>query len=332
MRRLDVASGPETTLAPVLAALPVPAGVRARRARVPLLAGVLAIGLVFLLAAANSGVPALVHVTSAVSVLAVTFTITGAVVLVTARERELAQVRGVAEAAQGALLRPPPPRVGGLQVAVRYVAAEAEARIGGDLYKVVETDFGVRVLLGDVRGKGLEAVKTAADVLGVFRDAARAEPGLDAVAARLDGALVRRGGGEEFVTAVLLTAPPAADAAVLVNCGHPPPLLCHDGAVSEVTPEGYAPPLGLLALTGGRYRPQSVPYRRGDLLLFHTDGVSEARDRRGRFHPLAERVADITEQDPEALLDKVLLDLHAWTGGGLGDDAALLTVRRTGRP
>ncbi|MDX3077118.1 PP2C family protein-serine/threonine phosphatase [Streptomyces sp. MI02-7b] len=325
---VDVVSGPETTLAPVLAALPVLAGVRARRARVPLLAGVVAIGLVFFLAAANSGVPSLVHVTSAVSVLAVTFTITGAVVLVTARERELAQVRGVAEAAQGALLRPPPPRVGGLEVAVRYVAAEAEARIGGDLYEVVETDFGVRVLLGDVRGKGLKAVQTAADVLGVFRDAARSEPGLDAVAARLDGALVRRGAGEEFVTAVLLTVPPSGHTAVLVNCGHPPPLLRHDATVTEVTPEVYAPPLGLLPLTGGHYRPQSVPYRPDDLLLLYTDGVSEARDRHDRFYPPAERVADMAEKDPDALLDRVLTDLHAWTGGGLGDDAALLALRR----
>ncbi|MFF3564879.1 PP2C family protein-serine/threonine phosphatase [Streptomyces sp. NPDC002574] len=326
---VDVVSGPETTLTPVLAALPVLAGVRARRARVPLLAGLVAIGLVFFLAAANNGVPALVHVTAAVSILAVTFTITGSVVLVTARERELARVRGVAEAAQGALLRPPPPQVGGLRVAVRYVAAEAEARIGGDLYEVVETDFGVRVLLGDVRGKGLEAVQTAADVLGVFRDAARSEPGLDAVAARLDGALVRRGGGEEFVTAVLLTAPRSGGTAVLVNCGHPPPLLCHEGTVTEVTPQAYAAPLGLLSLTGGHYRPQSVPYGPGDLLLFYTDGVCEARDRHDRFYPLAERVAELTEQDPDALLDRVLTDLHAWTGGGLGDDAALLALRRT---
>ncbi|MEU6345267.1 PP2C family protein-serine/threonine phosphatase [Streptomyces sp. NPDC046977] len=325
---VDIISGPETTVSPVLAALPVLAGVRARRARVPLLAGVVAIGLVFLLAVVDRGVPALVHVTSGIAVLAVTFTITGAVVLVTARERELAQVRGVAEAAQGALLRPPPPRVGGLQVAVRYVAAEAEARIGGDLYEVVETGFGVRVLLGDVRGKGLDAVKTAADVLGVFRDAARAEPGLDAVATRLDGALVRRGGAEEFVTAVLLTVPPAGDTAVLVNCGHPPPLLCRDGGVAEVAPEAYAAPLGLLPLTGGRYRTQSVPYRPGDLLLLYTDGVSEARDRRDRFYPLAERVADLTPQDPQALLDRLLIDLRTWTGGGLGDDAALLALRR----
>ncbi|MGW3245669.1 PP2C family protein-serine/threonine phosphatase [Streptomyces sp. NPDC001070] len=326
---VDLTTGPRTTLAPVLAALPVLAGARSRRARGPLAAGVIAIGLVFVLAATNHGVPALIHLTSAITVLAVTFTSTGAVVLITGRERELAQVRGVAEAAQSALLRPPPPRIGRLRVAVRYVAAEAEARIGGDLYEVVETEYGVRVLLGDVRGKGLTAVETAADVLGAFREAARTEPGLDAVAARLDGVLTRRGGSEDFVTALLLTVPEADGAAVLVNCGHPAPLLRHDDAVSELTPEAPAPPLGLLGLTGGRYRPQTIPFLRDDLLLFFTDGVVEARDRHGRFYPLTERLPGMSEQDPDALLDRVLADLRSWTGGGLGDDAALLALRRT---
>ncbi|MFD8076970.1 PP2C family protein-serine/threonine phosphatase [Streptomyces sp. NPDC059718] len=326
---LDLTSGPQTTLAPVLAALPVLAGAHSRRARGPLAAGALAIGLVFVLAAANHGVPALVHVASAITVLAVTFTSTGAVVLITGRERELARVRGVAEAAQSALLRPAPPRIGRLRVAVRYVAAEAEARIGGDLYEVVPTDYGVRVLLGDVRGKGLTAVETAADVLGVFREAARSEPGLDAVAARLDGALSRSGGSEDFVTAVLLTVPESDDAAVLVNCGHPGPLLRRAATVTELTPQTPAPPLGLLALTGDRYRPQTVAFHRGDLLLFFTDGVVEARDRQGRFYPLADRVREMPEQDPDDLLDRVLADLRSWSGGGLGDDAALLAVRRT---
>jgi hypothetical protein len=71
------------------------------------------------------------------------------------RERVLAAVRSVAEAAQHALLRPVPATVGPFQVAVRYSAAAAEARIGGDLYALLPTPYGVRLIVGDVRGKGL---------------------------------------------------------------------------------------------------------------------------------------------------------------------------------
>lgn len=97
------------------------------------------------------------------------------------REAELASVRSIAEVAQRVLLRPVPRTAGGLSAAVSYTAAVAEARIGGDLYEVVTSPGGVRVIVGDVQGKGLDAVETAADVLGAFREAAHDEPGLTGV-------------------------------------------------------------------------------------------------------------------------------------------------------
>ena len=125
------------------------------------------------------------------------------------RERVLAAVRSVAEAAQHALLQPVPATVGPFQVAVRYSAAAAEARIGGDLYALVPTPYGVRLIVGDVRGKGLPAVGTAALVLGVFREAAYDEPDLLAVVDRIERSLARNLGRDDFVTAVVAGYPRA---------------------------------------------------------------------------------------------------------------------------
>ncbi|MGK4578948.1 PP2C family protein-serine/threonine phosphatase [Kitasatospora sp. HPMI-4] len=325
---VDFVTGTDTTFAPVLAALPVLAGVGTRRVLLPLAAGVVASVIVVLLALYDVGVPSGVMATAAVTVVMITFFTCANVVVVRAQERELARVRTVAEAAQRALLRLVPRRLGPLVVAVRYVAAEAEARIGGDLYEVMRTPYGVRLLLGDVCGKGLAAVETAADVLGVFREAARAEPDLTEVARRLDSALARRPASEEFVTAVLIGIPDAPGPAITVNCGHPPPLLCHEGRVGEVEPPVEAPPLGLLGLVGGDYRAWSFAFDHGDLLLLYTDGVSEARDSGNRFYPLAQRLAVLAHGDPEALLDELLVDVRAFVGSGLTDDAALLAVRR----
>ncbi|MFG2918359.1 PP2C family protein-serine/threonine phosphatase [Kitasatospora sp. NPDC048298] len=325
---LDFVSGPDVTFAPILAALPVLAGVGTRRATVPLTAGVVASALVVAMAAYDAAVPAVVMATVAAAVVMVTFFSCANVVVVMTQERELARVHTVAEAAQRALLRLAPRRMGPLAVAVRYVAAEAEARIGGDLYEVMPTPYGVRLFLGDVCGKGLAAVETAADVLGVFREAARAEPDLAEVARRLDSALVRRPASEEFVTAVLVSIPDTPGPAVVVNCGHPPPLLCHDGQVSTVEPSVDAPPLALLGLVGGDYHAESLAFDRGDLLLLYTDGVSEARDAANRFYPLAERLAALPHEEPDALLDELLLDVRTYVGSGLTDDAALLAVRR----
>ncbi|MGE7433745.1 PP2C family protein-serine/threonine phosphatase [Kitasatospora sp. NPDC001175] len=325
----DLATGPKSTFSPVLTAVPVLAGVGTRRALVPLLAGVLTTVVVLLLVFTNPFVSPVVHATAAGAVLAVALISSANVALVAARERELRQVRTVSETAQRALLRPVPSRVGSLRIAVRYLAAAAEARIGGDLYEVVRTPRGIRVLLGDVRGKGLIAVETAADVLGVFREAARAEDDLAEVATRLDSALRRDLSAEDFVTAVLLDVPQGAGPVQVVNCGHPPPLLRTATGVSEVRPPVDAPPLALLKLTGGRYQAGKVRFGEGNLLLLHTDGISEARDPGGRFYPVAERLSQLPEQDPGALLDHLVADVHAHVGAGLDDDAALLAIRRS---
>lgn len=312
----------------MLAVAPVLAGATTRRARVPLLTGAAAIVAVGLLEVTNHGLPVSVHLTALITVLAATLASAGNVVLVAARERELFQVRTVAEAAQRALLRPPPERLGPLRVAVRYVAAAAEARIGGDLYEVAQGPYGIRILLGDVQGHGLPAVETAADVLGVFREAARTEPELARVAERLDSALASRPVNERFVTALLLGVDPAGGAAQLVNCGHPHPLLRTAGRVRELEPPQHAPPLGLLDLMGGSYRAGGFEPRAGDLLLLYTDGVSEARNAAGRFFPLAERLTGASAVSPEDVLDELLAEVRAWVDvAGLADDAALLALR-----
>ncbi|WP_329269707.1 PP2C family protein-serine/threonine phosphatase [Streptomyces pseudovenezuelae] len=244
------------------------------------------------------------------------------------RERVLAAVRSVAEAAQHALLKPVPATVGPFQVAVRYSAAAAEARIGGDLYALVPTPYGVRLIVGDVRGKGLPAVGTAALVLGVFREAAYDEPDLLAVVDRIERSLARNLGVDDFVTAVVAGYPRAGHLEV-VNCGHAPPLLVRgSGTVVAVEPARPAPPLGLRALTDETPGLQVLAFADGDQLLLYTDGVTEARDHSREFYPLAEGLARHLSDEPAGTLTAIHDELLAHVGGRLHDDAALLLLRK----
>ncbi|MFD8970823.1 hypothetical protein [Streptomyces sp. NPDC059593] len=89
------------------------------------------------------------------------------------RERtRLASARGAAAAAQRAVLPIPPERLDGLHVASHYEAALEDTLIGGDLYAARSTPFGVRLVMGDVRGKGLGAIETVSVILGAFYDPA----------------------------------------------------------------------------------------------------------------------------------------------------------------
>ncbi|MCX4825360.1 serine/threonine-protein phosphatase [Streptomyces sp. NBC_01142] len=242
-------------------------------------------------------------------------------------ERVLADVRSVAEAAQHALLQPVPATVGQFEVAVRYSAAAAEARIGGDLYALVPTPYGVRLIVGDVRGKGLPAVSTAALVLGVFREAAYDEPDLLDVVARIERSLARNLGRDDFVTAVVAGYPDAGRMEV-VNCGHAPPLLVRGTDVMAVDPTHPAPPLGLSALTGETPSLQVLPFADGDQLLLYTDGVTEARNHSREFYPLIEGVARHVSDEPSRTVAALHDELLAHVGGRLHDDAALLLLRK----
>ncbi|WP_367326394.1 PP2C family protein-serine/threonine phosphatase [Streptomyces sp. HUAS ZL42] len=244
------------------------------------------------------------------------------------RERVLAAVRSVAETAQHALLKPVPATVGPFQVAVRYSAAAAEARIGGDLYALIPTPYGVRLIVGDVRGKGLPAVGTAALVLGVFREAAYDEPDLRDVVDRIERSLARNLGSDDFVTA-LVAGYPRPGQLEIVNCGHAPPLLVRaSGSVVAVEPTHPAPPLGLRALADQTPGLQVLPFADGDQLLLYTDGVTEARDHGREFYPLAEGLARHVSDEPARTLGALHDELLAYVGGRLHDDAALLLIRK----
>ena len=240
------------------------------------------------------------------------------------RERELVHMTAIAEAAQRALLRPMPSSIGSLGFAARYVSATHEALVGGDLYGVVETADGVRVIVGDARGKGLDAVQMAATVLAGFRQAAIREPSLAAVATELDKVVTSVAGDEDFVTAVL--AEFHDDQSVtLVNCGHHPPMLLSDkGTGSFVDTGAPEPPLGL----GSSPHPVTHQLPVGARLLFYTDGIVEARNREGDFFPLARSSLTLRTGGLGDALDGLLGDLNDHVGHEINDDVALVLVER----
>jgi phosphoserine phosphatase RsbU/P len=235
------------------------------------------------------------------------------------REGALLRMTKVAEVAQRALLRPIPGRIGGVAFATRYQSAGEEALMGGDLYDSALTPFGLRIIVGDVKGKGLDGVQLAAAVLGYFRQAAFAEPDLAWVAARLDAQLAAQLGIEDFVTVVLAEFRPGE--VLLVNCGHHPPIRVGTERLEMLHPADSTPPLGLQP----QPTVQAVELQPSERLLFYTDGLVEARDPQGNLFPIDARVREcLADPSLEDALDTLLGLVLAHTGGELDDDLALV--------
>jgi serine phosphatase RsbU (regulator of sigma subunit) len=242
--------------------------------------------------------------------------------------------------------------------------------VGGDLYEVLATRHGVRIVIGDVRGHGLPAVATVAALVGCFREAAHDEPELPGLLRRLERSLNRHllersrdepagadsrapsaGAGsdpygpvtEDFVTLLLLQIDVGGELTA-VNCGHPWPYRLDPDPVSgarsvPVSGPEPLPPLGLFPLPEEIAPVRCLPLEPGQALFLHTDGAEDARDASGEFFPLhctlAFAAGDGARGDgivPRSVVDEVHAALMRHTGGRLTDDVALMTVRNDGRP
>ncbi|MBL1096455.1 PP2C family protein-serine/threonine phosphatase [Streptomyces coffeae] len=266
--------------------------------------------------------------------------------------RELERAQEVAAAAQQAVLRPLPPRLEGIELAGGHLSASRGAAVGGDLYEVLATPYGLRAVIGDARGHGLAAIGTVAAVLGSFREAAHEERGLGDVLRRLDRALERhlreRAGGaytpespeaEEFVTVLLLEVGPDGEVTAL-NCGHPWPYRLLEQPVGpatarQTTPGEVLPPLGLFPLPAELPLAHCAPLPPGDALVLHTDGAEDARDADGTFFPLRRALAEAAGAGPivpATVVEGVRSAVLRHTGGRLADDIALVALRNDRRP
>jgi integral membrane sensor domain MASE1 len=239
------------------------------------------------------------------------------------RDGVVGRLRQIVRVAQEAVIRPPAPFVGPVALAARYESATEEAGIGGDLYETADTPFGVRIIIGDVRGKGLAAVRTASSALRAFRRWVYSVPDLADLVAHVvrdtEHGLVQD--DEEFITALFVEIT-ASGQLRIVNAGHPAPLHVRGREIRALEPSHTSPPVGVRT---GPLVPDKFELHPLDRLLLFTDGLLEGRDRDGRFFPLREAVAEILDtQDLDQALDDLMTRYLRHVGGRVTDDIAIL--------
>ncbi|MFJ9176468.1 MFS transporter [Streptomyces sp. NPDC102360] len=273
-------------------------------------------------------------------IIALTFGAAAGAVVWSRREQRdrLARFSQTASTLQHAVLHPIPENLGRLRLASLYRPATADTGIGGDFIEALDTPYGTRILIGDVRGKGLQAVQTVTDLLGCFRSQAFETEELGELAARLDRQVLRaaatRGDEELFATALLLQHDgPEREARDLriVNCGHLTPLEVTPAGVTEIDVPTLLP-LGFGALgSGAPLTPHTVRLGVGATLVAHTDGLSEARNSTGEFYPLTEDLTRAPYGTPEHLVCHLDAGVRDWTHH-LADDIAIIALRPAEAP
>jgi sigma-B regulation protein RsbU (phosphoserine phosphatase) len=183
--------------------------------------------------------------------------------------------------------------------------------VGGDFYQVLpQSDGSTMVVIGDVSGKGLKAAMTGVLAIGALRAIVReiANPAL--LLSRLNAEIVR---GQEsgFITCLCVRVEENGEVTI-ANAGHLPPY--KNG--KELTLEA-ALPLGMVPeLVYPETRFQFSP---GDTLTLLSDGVVEARDRKGELFGF-ERTQAVSSISASAIA-------AAAQQFGQEDDITVLTIR-----
>ncbi len=253
---------------------------------------------------------------------------TGVAMDVTIRERQnaatteaLAQQRVVVDTLQRALLRAVIPRVAGVEVATRYMAADRDAAVGGDWYAVVPVRTGcIGVAIGDVAGHGLAAVADMAAARFSLRALALAGGEPEEVLDQLNRT-VRVFAAGTMITALYGILDSAARTWTYATAGHCPVLLRRADGETEWLDAAVDPPLGVAS----SFRRQTVDVDAGSTLILYTDGLVERR-----HEPITiglDRLAHATENGPkapEALCDHLSETLLGDTAAA--DDVALVVV------
>lgn len=246
--------------------------------------------------------------------------------LATALERERRVVRTLSEA-----FLVEPPRLAGFQVATLYHPASEAERIGGDYFDFFPVnEQRVGIVIGDVCGKGLTAALYTAATRYMLRAYAREEPEPRRVLCRLNRALCEEMiDTERFVTLVygLLDVPSARF--TFAVAGHPPPVLYDPGACC----------CRRLPVTGGvvgafpemRFEQESVVLKPGAVLVFFTDGITEAA--RGAARLEEERLFVAVAQHASGELHRLTRAIFSLAeelaAGEPRDDIAVVAIRRT---
>jgi hypothetical protein len=209
---------------------------------------------------------------------------------------------------------------------------EPAYEIAGDTFDYAVDGQVAHLAILDAMGHGLTASRVANLAVSSYRNSRRAGDDLTATFVEMDRVVATEIGDESFVTGQLATIGLDDGVLRMLNAGHPLPL--HFPAKSEIREIPCTPslPLGLGSLPTVRAEVTLAP---GDVVVFHTDGITEARDAPGRPYGrqrLAETIGAAMEAGalPPEILRVVVRDLLDFQGGRNQDDASL--VLATWRP
>jgi sigma-B regulation protein RsbU (phosphoserine phosphatase) len=227
------------------------------------------------------------------------------------------------------------PQVGGYQLAGRCIPAR---EVSGDFFDYLQrSPHTLDVLVGDISGKGISAALLMASI----QSASRAQPPcvsengyvnprqLASLVNVLNRHLFAITPPEKFATLFYMRLLTEKHILQFCNAGHEAPCLFKpDGTVVRMSQGGTI----LGAFPESSFETMELDMQPGDMMAIFTDGLTDAINLNGDEYGedrLTDLLSEMRNEDPEAILDRVMAETKAWFRGvSQHDDMTLVVVKR----
>jgi serine phosphatase RsbU (regulator of sigma subunit) len=244
--------------------------------------------------------------------------------------RLYAQERSIAQTLQRSFLPDVPYSLSGIQIGRIYAPGSEVAAVGGDTYDLFTLPDGrIAVLMADVSGQGTHAATLAVMAKYTIRAYALEDPDPSCVLRRGNEAFRHQTDDSMFLTLCYGLLDPKTRSITIASAAHPPALLCRAGT-KDVIPVGGEPGLISGFLPNQEYPSATVPLASGDVLVFYTDGVIEARRRKVMFaadRRLEKTIAANAHLSAQEIASNLYAAVVEYAGGERTDDIALLVLK-----
>ncbi len=246
------------------------------------------------------------------------------------RERMEEELR-IAREVQQRLLPHKTPQYNGISIEALTITAY---EVGGDYYDYINfSDDQLGFIIGDVSGKGTSAAFYMAEAKGIVQSLSKSFKEPRELLIRTNEILFETLERKSFISMLMASLNCRTNILSFARAGHCPLLYYNSkqNAASLLQPEGIGVGLEKGVVFRKKLKEESVKCQRGDIFVFYTDGLSEARNHAGeeygdeRLRTLVETNATKSAQElKDLVIDSILSFLE---GKSLSDDLTLLLVK-----
>ena len=214
----------------------------------------------------------------------------------------------IAREIQLALLPNIIPEIPGYDIAGENISA---LQVGGDYYDIIKlTDTKTALVIADVSGKGTPASLLMANIQSAVHSYLKLYTEIDfdiaKVTEKINELIYENTSSEKFITFFWGILDSAQNTFEYINAGHNPPYLLHENKIIPLTEGGFM--IGILDF-GINYEVGKINLEKDDVLVFYTDGVTEAMNKTGEEFG-DDRLTDIMKNCKECSSKKILEEIN----------------------